>query len=647
MRRRAAGSIAETDQNCKSDYAIVCGIARATATMCSAGAKHVMSAGVGLASCTFAMISFERGSAASSVNSSDPHAASAHQALVHWRAAFDQRLEALERALRDPTDVSELSTLIVDFTRVAGEEAEAAARQAALEAQLSARPVPDATDEDRRALEEARGALADARRQHQDARQALDATRRAHEETRRAHDETRRAYDQAVRSLDDTQRALQDAHREIAEARRLVADAETQTQQADEERRELVGIQAQLQGQLEDARVQAHDAAAQCAALREEVAEATREAEARGRELQTFRRRLEQAVHDAEERSRAQEAERARFQREAAEATGRATALERERDDVRQEVARAQREIEQLRLQVDASAARISALDQEIVSRDRLIERWQQDASSVACSTSVQLPEPSHATERLPATTVPTEEWTEPEPNASSAAAVEESEVSADAEASSEAMPWLQSPEAVGASEPSAVLATAPLETAPVAAVDVASVDPAEEPAEDDPPLSPESTGVFSTVADALRAWTIETVAPGEAGPQLPAAGAHAGSSGGDTEIRPDAPQYDVVRQSFRHHLAARQIEVRIDQEPGHLVDLSVGGAQVVTASMLKPGRQVRVTFPAAGPLAVARAKIAWSRLEPPTHGGGELQYRAGLTFVKIDAKTIERVIGR
>jgi len=104
--------------------------------------------------------------------------------------------------------------------------------------------------------------------------------------------------------------------------------------------------------------------------------------------------------------------------------------------------------------------------------------------------------------------------------------------------------------------------------------------------------------------------------------------------------------QWDVVRQSARHDLTSLRIDVTIDSEPGTLVDLSAGGAQVVTAGMLKPGRHVRVTFPASGPLATGKAKIAWSRLEPPSQGGGELQYRAGLTFTRIEQRTIDKVLG-
>lgn len=599
------------------------------AKMCSSLAKHVERAGVSLARCPFAMSPFDRASSPSGFDQTDPLAAAPQQALTHWRAAFDDRLEALERALRGPADTGELSALIMDFTRVAGEEAEAAARQATLDAQTSARQASQAVD--RQDLDAAQVALAEARRQHNDARQALDATRRA-------QDETRRAYESAVRSLDDTQRALQEAHREAADARRLVADAESQARQADEERRELAGIQTQLQAQLDQARTQAQDAGAQITSLQEELAEARREVEARNRELQTFRRRLEQAVHDAEERSRAQEAERARLAQDVAEASVRTDAAVRDRDTVQEALARASSEIDQLRSQMEAAAARIIGLEQELRESSHVIETLRQAEQTAKLVTAEELVAASVDSVPCPPPALP------PPPTADVVGAVAAIASPCAEErvqpGPSEATLWADAPGApVGVADTIARERSSAESAVAIEATDQASAE--------DPPLSPESTGVFSTVADALRAWTTETDAPDGrvAAPTLSSASLSATPEVSAESASPEVPQYDIVRQTVRYDLAARRIDVMIDREPGNLVDLSSSGAQVVTSSMLKPGRQVRLTFPTAGPLAAARAKIVWSRLEPPTHGGGELQYRAGLTFQKIDVKTIERVL--
>ena len=180
---------------------------------------------------------------------------------------------------------------------------------------------------------------------------------------------------------------------------------------------------------------------------------------------------------------------------------------------------------------------------------------------------------------------------------------------------------------------------------------DLFEADASEETGSDgeDGPVSPDSTGVFSTVADALRAWTIEPAgepAPPSPSPAVLSAAAAAEAAPVDpSRPAPTPSQYDLVRKSPRYELSSRRISVLVDDVPGDLVDLSDHGAQVVTSGMLKPSSHVRVAFPSGGPLATAKAKVAWSRLEPPTHGGGELQYRAGLSFTKIDPKTIERVL--
>jgi hypothetical protein len=432
--------------------------------------------------------------------------------------------------------------------------------------------------------------------------------------------------------------ALQDA----ADARRLVADAESQTQQADEERRELAGIQTQLQAQLDDARTQARDAGAQVASLQEELTEARREAEARSRELQTFRRRLEQAVHDAEERSRAQDAERERLEHDLAEASARAAAAMQDRNATKQQLAHASSELERLRPQVEVAAARIASLEQDLLDRGQVIESLQQAQQAarlamveapVAISAQAAPHVPAAVSSELPSTDdVATTEVVVASPHAEEGAQ----------SAHSEAMQWLHT---LGGP----VQATEPVAADPLAAESSVGIETVDDVPADDPPISPESTGVFSTVADALRAWTTETDAPREqgTGPEMaPVSVSAADANAEGASARPDVPQYDIVRQTVRFDLATRRIQVTIDAEPGQLVELSSGGAQVVTSSVLKPGRQVRLAFPAAGPLATARAEIVWSRLEPPTHGGGELLYRAGLTFVKTDVKTIERVIG-
>jgi hypothetical protein len=148
----------------------------------------------------------------------------------------------------------------------------------------------------------------------------------------------------------------------------------------------------------------------------------------------------------------------------------------------------------------------------------------------------------------------------------------------------------------------------------------------------------PES-GVFSTVADALRAWSTE-----------PSAGDHQEPDGrrprgGSAIVQPPPQSFEDARRSVRYDVGGRDIRAQIDGEAAQIVDLSDNGAQIVTSVMLKPGRHLKIGFPSIGLTATAKGRIIWSRLEPPTAGHGVLTYRAGVAFTSIDPETIQRLL--
>lgn len=607
---------------------------------------------------------------------SDHLAASAQQALAHWRSTFDQKLDALEQALQQPS--GDLTALIVDFARVAGEEAEAAARHATLDAQ--ARAAHAADEAARLAAEQA---AADAEQQAASARadrQALNETRRALDETRERLSAAEHVRDELRQAIDGTRRTAEDNRQALDEARRQAADALAHAKQCEEERRELLGVQAQLTKQLEDARAEVQDVESHARALGEQLEETSRAAEAQARDLQTFRRRLEQAVRDAEQRSRAQEEAHARVEQASREAEERARLAAAERDSARDECARLTRDLDGLRAQLREASVRLRALERDVQERDRAIAALKAPrpevrreaaapplpvfsgpttplalapSASRAAAVPTMVFEPSSP--MSPIAPAPAVATPEPATPTTSTAVVPVSErrtpppLPLASDTASVSAPVLDGPEALPESaEQSDARDGGPLSAAP--SREAVAPEIVLDAPQDDPPISPDSTGVFSTVADALRAWTTEPVAA--AAPAGPSESTSPAASDG-TATDPGSPErprvspskWDVVRQSARYDLSPRRISVTIDQEAGQLVDLSAEGAQVVTSMMLKPGRHVRISFPTAGPLANGKAKIVWSRLEPPTVGGGELQYRAGLTFIKIEPRIIDRVL--
>jgi hypothetical protein len=76
------------------------------------------------------------------------------------------------------------------------------------------------------------------------------------------------------------------------------------------------------------------------------------------------------------------------------------------------------------------------------------------------------------------------------------------------------------------------------------------------------------------------------------------------------------------------------------------LVDLSVGGAQVLCAKEQEVSRAVTMLL-ASGEVPVScRGKVVWAYLEPHSKGRA-LRYRAGIVFTKVDGTAIEALIAR
>jgi hypothetical protein len=83
-------------------------------------------------------------------------------------------------------------------------------------------------------------------------------------------------------------------------------------------------------------------------------------------------------------------------------------------------------------------------------------------------------------------------------------------------------------------------------------------------------------------------------------------------------------------------------IEVLIDGNPATLIDLSIVGAQVRLATVLKPHQRVRLSLPEAGRSIRISGGVAWATFEMPKEGP---RYRAGVEFFDADAAAIQRFI--
>jgi hypothetical protein len=97
-----------------------------------------------------------------------------------------------------------------------------------------------------------------------------------------------------------------------------------------------------------------------------------------------------------------------------------------------------------------------------------------------------------------------------------------------------------------------------------------------------------------------------------------------------------DPPLDPAGTRSTPRFAIAGPIEIMIDKSPATLVDLSAGGAQVLSPTVLKPNQRVRLTFSdAAGDVRV-NASVAWATFEIPP------RYRAGIEFIDADERALQ-----
>lgn len=87
-------------------------------------------------------------------------------------------------------------------------------------------------------------------------------------------------------------------------------------------------------------------------------------------------------------------------------------------------------------------------------------------------------------------------------------------------------------------------------------------------------------------------------------------------------------------------------IEVRFDSESGELVDLSVGGAQVVSAAPLELEAQATFALVSDEIPVSCEGRVVWSRADPRS-AGKIRRYRAGILFLNADPAAIEAFIIR
>jgi hypothetical protein len=155
-----------------------------------------------------------------------------------------------------------------------------------------------------------------------------------------------------------------------------------------------------------------------------------------------------------------------------------------------------------------------------------------------------------------------------------------------------------------------------------------------------DPQLANAEVRVMSHTGDYVRQVAkpsvIEAAAPA-------AAFASAGSSSASAPAAPAPRHLDWHGTRRAPRVPIRNgVEIQLDGNPVSVVDLSTCGAQVLSATILRPNQKVRVSIPHDDFVMRFRGAVAWAKFELPDPSSPP-RYRAGVEFIDADATAVER----
>jgi PilZ domain len=107
----------------------------------------------------------------------------------------------------------------------------------------------------------------------------------------------------------------------------------------------------------------------------------------------------------------------------------------------------------------------------------------------------------------------------------------------------------------------------------------------------------------------------------------------------------PTPPNEKATRRATRHRFA-KTTKIQLDGANSELVDLSIGGAQLLCSKQPEVNSSVTLTLTAEGGPLECAGRVVWAMLEPHSKGK-PLRYRAGLLFTSADEAAIEMFIAK
>ncbi|HEX5473091.1 MAG TPA: PilZ domain-containing protein [Vicinamibacterales bacterium] len=157
-----------------------------------------------------------------------------------------------------------------------------------------------------------------------------------------------------------------------------------------------------------------------------------------------------------------------------------------------------------------------------------------------------------------------------------------------------------------------------------------------------DPHLAASEVRVMSHTGD----YTRQVVKPtAVAAPVAAVAGSASNSAASERAPEDGAParplDWHGTRRAPRYRVRSG-VEIQLDGNPATVIDLSTVGAQVISATVLRPNQKVRVTVPNDDFMMRFRGAIAWAKFELQPSGAAGAQYRAGVEFTDADSAALD-----
>ena len=157
-----------------------------------------------------------------------------------------------------------------------------------------------------------------------------------------------------------------------------------------------------------------------------------------------------------------------------------------------------------------------------------------------------------------------------------------------------------------------------------------------------DPHLAHAEVRVMSHTGDYVRQVVKPTVVQPAA---ATVASAAASAPPRPLEEAPRPLDWHGTRQAPRFRVRPG-VEIQLDGNAASVVDISLAGAQVLSATSLRPNQRVRVSIAGDEFVMRFRGTIAWAKFELPKATAGP-RYRAGVEFMDADALALNDFCAR